>query len=139
MTPYEYQQLANRTLCDQSNAIDRMCAGRRLSPINCTDGELIPVTLNHSIIGMCGEVGELAAELQRWIYYGKELNIKNIKEELGDVLWYIAEACNALGINMEDLMKWNIEKLKARYPERYTDQLADEENRDKLKELAAIK
>jgi NTP pyrophosphatase (non-canonical NTP hydrolase) len=95
------------------------------------------IRLNHSIIGLCGELGELAGTVERYVYYGqKELDRNNIYEELGDCLWYIAQACNALGFKLEDVMASNIAKLKTRYPDKYTDEMAA--NRDTKAEQKAL-
>lgn len=84
------------------------------------------------------EGGELLSAMQRWIWYRKELDEANVKEELGDVMWYIAEVCNALGYDLGEIMAANITKLRARYPEQYSDVLAAEENRDRAKEAIAM-
>lgn len=105
------------------------------------ENDLIPIRLNHSIIGLSGEVGELATLLQKIVYYGKEMSKEEIKlkfkEEFGDCLWYLAEGMNALGLDMTEVMEANIAKLKVRYPEKYTDVLADK--RDLAAEEAALK
>ena len=49
-----------------------------------------------------------------------EVNLEHMKKELGDCLWMIAEACNALGTDIDTVMQMNIDKLKARYPEGFT-------------------
>jgi len=58
--------------------------------------------------------------LKRFKFYNKPVDIANVKEELGDLLWYIAVACDALGVSMEKLMAMNIEKLSVRYPEKFS-------------------
>lgn len=50
-------------------------------------------------------------------YQGHKLDPEHLEKELGDCLWMIAEACTALGWNMETVMQTNIEKLRARYPD----------------------
>lgn len=127
MDSNEYQKLAARTECDQGKAYQRIASG-----------EQVFTRLNHAILGMTGEVGELAAAIERWIHYGKPLDTVNVKEELGDLLWYIALACNAMGFDLSRVMSLNIEKLQRRYPERYTDEAADEENRDRQAERAVL-
>ena len=123
MDPLTYQTLAQRTMADQEAATERV-----KYYYNFTKDEdrqpfsVIPMQLFHAGIGMASEAGEYVAELQRWIYYGKELNVANIKEEIGDMLWYVAEACNALGLDMGEIMEANIRKLKIRYPHKYTDE-----------------
>ena len=99
--------------------------------------DLVPVRLNHAVIGIANEAGELAAELQRWLYYGKGLSRMAFKEELGDLLWYAALACNALGLDMGEVMAANIRKLECRYPHKYADRFAAE--RDKDAEREALK
>jgi NTP pyrophosphatase (non-canonical NTP hydrolase) len=89
-------------------------------------------------MGISGEAGEISAAIERWIYYGKPLDLVNVKEELGDLLWYTAEMCNALGFDMGEVMAANIAKLRQRYPDRYTDTLAAEENRDRAAERAVL-
>ncbi len=158
MTPDVYQKLAQRTECNQRNSLMRMTD----SFIDAEDVDpnqepqhtmLAQVRLNHSIIGLAGETGELASLLQKWIYYGKEFKEKEdceegaVKEELktklieeyGDILWYVAEGLNTLGVSMEYVMRANIAKLKIRYPDKYTDFHAEETNRDLVKEEEAIK
>lgn len=67
-------------------------------------------------LGMCGESGEVADIIKKHIFQGHDLKVDKIREEAGDVLWYIAIICEALGITIEDLMEDNIRKLSARYP-----------------------
>lgn len=118
MTPNEYQQLALRTRCPQPTALAQLV----------TAPDMVP--LLHSVIGLTGEAGELASAIQKWMYYGKPLDETNVVEEFGDALWYIAEGLEAIGWNMEDVMKLNIQKLQKRYPEKFTEELAAEENRN---------
>ena len=71
--------------------------------------------LRHAVFGLTSEAGEVAGIMQK-IYQGHEFDEEHIKKELGDCLWMIAEACEALGFDMNDVMRTNIDKLKARYP-----------------------
>lgn len=139
-TPIVYQQLASRTECNQSKSRDRMAGVKCLDPIEIDNNspECQPIRLNHAVLGLTGEVGELAGAVERWIYYGKELDSVNIKEETGDCLWYLALLCNNMGFDMGEIMTANIAKLKQRYPAKYTDYHAAEENRDRAKERVAL-
>lgn len=128
MTPNQYQDLAARTDPDRTHqVVDKIT-------------EIAPsgAWLVHAHIGLSGEVGELAAAIQRWLYYNKELDRTNVIEELGDLCWYLVQACRAMDVKLEDVMEANINKLKFRYPERYTDFHAAEENRDRAGERASI-
>lgn len=72
--------------------------------------------LTNAALGLCGEAGEVADIVKKWKYQGHDLDHDAIRKELGDVLWYVAEACEGMGISMADIMHENIEKLKKRYP-----------------------
>lgn len=71
--------------------------------------------LNHAVFGLASEAGEVSGIMQK-VFQGHEFEIEHMKKELGDCLWMIAEACEALGTSVDDIMKMNIDKLKARYP-----------------------
>lgn len=72
--------------------------------------------LYHAVFGLTSEAGEVAGILQK-TYQGHDMDGQHLTKELGDCLWMIAEACEALNTTMEAVMELNIEKLKARYPE----------------------
>ena len=75
--------------------------------------------VDHAVFGLTSEAGEVAGILQK-VYQGHEFDKEHIKKELGDCLWMIAEACEALDLDMDDVMQTNIDKLKARYPEGFS-------------------
>lgn len=62
--------------------------------------------------------------MKKHTVYGANLNRINAIEELGDLLWYIAYACETLGIDMDEVAQQNMFKLSLRYPETYSDLLA---------------
>ena len=86
--------------------------------------------LLHSVMGLSGEMGEFTDSVKKSIMYGKELDVKNLKEEIGDLLWYMSIALDSLGSSFEEVMKLNHDKLEARYPGGFTEKLAVE-RRDK--------
>ena len=70
-------------------------------------------------IGLSGEVGEFNDIVKKCIFQGKEMDedtVTKLKSELGDVLWYVAQGCLALGTDIEDLIDINTAKLEKRYP-----------------------
>lgn len=75
--------------------------------------------LHHAVFGLTSEAGEVAWILQK-VYQGHDFDTSHMMLELGDCLWMIAEACEALGIGMDDVMQANIEKLKKRYPDGFS-------------------
>jgi len=91
------------------------------------------VRLLHAVMGMVTEAGELATELKKFIFYGKALDKVNLQEEVGDSLWYAGLATDIMKTTMDDIMSGNIEKLKKRYPDKFSESHAL--NRDKDREL----
>jgi len=71
----------------------------------------------HAVLGIVTEAGELADAMKKNLAYRKELDTVNIKEELGDLMFYIQMACNHFGFKLEDVIETNIRKLQRRYPE----------------------
>lgn len=71
-------------------------------------------------VGMSAESGEFTEIIKKIIFQGKPVNDENLfhlKRELGDVIWYLTQACIGLGISLEDIIQMNFEKLSSRYPE----------------------
>lgn len=90
----EYQQLALRTAnSDNPNEL-----------------------LLNGVLGLCGESGEVADLVKKYLFQGHNLDSEKVVKELGDVCWYIAIIAKALDVDLETVMEVNIEKLKMRYP-----------------------
>lgn len=71
-------------------------------------------------VGITAEGGEFAEIVKKMCFQGKpynEANRDHMIVELGDVMWYIAQACIALGVSFDDIIIRNVNKLSARYPE----------------------
>ena len=71
-------------------------------------------------IGINAEGGEFLEIVKKIAFQGKEFTAgekEHLKVELGDVLWYVAQACIALYLSLDDVLARNISKLSARYPE----------------------
>lgn len=95
MTFQEYQQLALRT-----------------APVPSYETE----DLLHGAAGVCTEAGELMDIFKKHEFYGKEIDLVNVMEEVSDVLWYLALICRYGGFTLEECAEANIRKLKMRYP-----------------------
>ena len=83
-------------------------------------GDVAIQRLLTAAVGISAEGGEFMEIVKKVIFQGKpynEENIHHLKIELGDVLWYVAQACIALDISLDDLCDMNITKLEKRYPE----------------------
>lgn len=90
----------------------------------------------HMVFGLVTESSEIADVYKKYIAYGKPLDDVNIKEELGDLLFFIEGLMYFKGWNIEEVRAMNIEKLKTRYPDKYNDFRAL--NRDLNKERETL-
>ena len=71
-------------------------------------------------VGMSAEGGEFLEIVKKMIFQGKPYNddnVRHLKIELGDVLWYVAQACMALDISLDEITDMNIDKLSKRFPD----------------------
>ena len=70
-------------------------------------------------VGMSAEAGEFTEVVKKIVFQGKPVNEDNLfhlKRELGDIMWYVAQACIGLNITLDEIIEMNVDKLKARYP-----------------------
>ena len=74
----------------------------------------------HMVLGMQTESAELADVFKKKLAYGKEIDWVNIKEEIGDQMWYIVNMCNINGWDLRDILETNIKKLEKRYPDNFS-------------------
>ena len=74
----------------------------------------------HMVLGCATEAGEMIDMMKKHLYYGKKVDITNLKEEIGDTLWYVANLLDILHSSFEEVMEMNIRKLRKRYPEKFT-------------------
>lgn len=85
-------------------------------PLSIQQYELI-----HAVLGLASEVGELAGTIKKHVIYGQPLDTDNLVEEQGDLDWYGALLLTAIGELRSIIMEKNIDKLRKRYPEGYSD------------------
>jgi len=123
MNANEFQKLAVRTKAKTTHEIN-------VHILNKTD-------LLHAALGLATEVGEFVDALKKHIFYGAPFDRINAIEELGDILWYVAEGAEALNCDLSVVMEANIAKLRTRYPEQFTSDKAV--NRDLKAEAAVLK
>ena len=75
--------------------------------------------LTTAAVGISAEGGEFMEIVKKMVFQGKPWNDDNREHliiELGDVMWYVMQACMALDVTLEDVVAGNVEKLKKRYP-----------------------
>ena len=94
MTADEYQDKSRRTIDDNLTEVDIQ---------------------DHALFGLMSEVGEVASLFQH-VYQGEKFSVDRFIDEMGDVMWMIAELCTGLGVSLNTVLKNNVEKLLKRYP-----------------------
>lgn len=103
MIANDYQHKASRTLIEKPD-------------FQITDEQ---VMITWTAMGLAGEAGEVAELVKKGIYHQKGIDRETLKNELGDVLWYLSGLAHQHGITLDEIMQHNISKLEARYPDGY--------------------
>ena len=73
--------------------------------------------LSNMVMGIAGESGEVADVIKKHLYQGHELDVAHLKEELGDVMFYIVNLATVLELDICEVLEDNINKLRKRYPQ----------------------
>lgn len=109
-------------------------------PIAQSEFGEVPEAILHGIVGIISEAGELADFLLAVIYGRDELDIPNLREEMGDLQWYQARIADYLGEGFGAWQKGNIAKLDVRHRQHtggFNPAAATEDGRDRAAEQAA--
>lgn len=125
MDPLTYVDNAIRTEGDPFAAIARLLYGPTLPEgwelaMPSTAEGVFLARLLHSAQGLMTESGEFMDVVKRAMQYGKPVDKINLLEELGDQCWYIAIALHALGSSFPEIMARNIDKLRVRFPDKFS-------------------
>ena len=114
--PNKYIEFVRQTTSPASSEYPKL-----VERLNELEGQGADVShLMTAAFGMSAEAGEFTEVVKKIFLQGKPYNEDNIfhmKRELGDLCWYLAQACIALDITFEEVLEMNYEKLSARYPE----------------------
>lgn len=86
--------------------------------------ESATLTQLHAAVGISGEAGEILDAVKKAWAYNKPLDVANVHEELGDILFYVQAMCNCFGWTLTEIKESNMAKLIKRYPTEYSDQAA---------------
>tara|TARA_B100000035_G_scaffold224823_1_gene193312 strand:+ start:1198 stop:1620 length:423 start_codon:yes stop_codon:yes gene_type:complete len=111
----KYKEFVQGVTSQESNETHALC--NQLQSLE-QSGVNMALLLTGSI-GIASEGGEFAEIVKKCIFQGKPLDADtqfHIKRELGDIMWYWTNSCRALGLDPNDVIAENVEKLKARYP-----------------------
>ena len=112
----KYADFVLAVCSDPSKAVDAFVS--RVKELDETTGVNIPLLLTAGI-GLGSEGGEFQEIVKKVLFQGKPLSddtVFHLKRELGDIAWYWANACNALGLDPNEVLAENVHKLESRYP-----------------------
>ncbi len=100
----------------------------RIKPGEAILASLTPekVHMWHMVSGIAGEAGEVLDAVKKWAVYGKDLDVDNVIEELGDLEFYIAGARRYVSKSRDEILSQNMSKLSVRYKDGYSDKAAIE-------------
>jgi len=114
-------------LLDYTRFVDEVTSDASKNPEDFSDAldiieeqGVAPERILTAALGICAEGGEFTEVVKKCVFQGKPMDEHtqyHLKRELGDICWYIAQACIALDISIEDVLYMNIEKLESRYPD----------------------
>jgi len=113
----KYIEFVRQTTSPASSDFAQLLA--RMTELEATHDADVPRLLT-AALGMSAEAGEFTEIVKKIVFQGKPVNQENLfhlKRELGDIMWYVSQACIGLDISIEEVIQMNFEKLSARYPE----------------------
>tara|TARA_B100000902_G_scaffold394842_1_gene452049 strand:+ start:1210 stop:1614 length:405 start_codon:yes stop_codon:yes gene_type:complete len=111
-----YKDFVQGVTSEASNSSVEM--SNRIASLENETGTNIALLMTGAI-GIASEGGEFAEIIKKCVFQGKPMDDETIfhcKRELGDIMWYWINSCRALGLDPNDVVQENVEKLKARYP-----------------------
>ena len=124
----EYTDFVDKVTSESSKSSDKM--RERIDYLNSRDIEMS--RLLTAGIGLSGEVGEFNEIIKKVMFQEKtfdDVAHEHMKRELGDIMWYVAQACLALKVDLVDVINGNKEKLSKRFPQKQFNE-QDDANRD---------
>lgn len=89
----------------------------------CSRG-VLPATLEREpavgfALGLAGETGEVVDDIKKKYFHGRDIDDNHTIEELGDVMWYVANLATQYGVTLDEIITRNRDKLLKRYPDMY--------------------
>lgn len=111
-----YQKFVQEVTSKESNST--MVLNNHLIDLDRDTGVNIALLLTGSI-GIASEGGEFSEIVKKCVFQGKPLDDEtkfHIKRELGDIMWYWINSCRAMGLDPNEVIEENVNKLKSRYP-----------------------
>ena len=113
----KYKEFVQGVTSEASNSSVEMA--NRMEALENETGKNIALLMTGAI-GIASEGGEFSEIVKKCVFQGKPLDDETIfhcKRELGDIMWYWISSCRALGLDPNEVIEENVNKLKARYPD----------------------
>lgn len=104
MNAADYQEQAARTQIDQPD-------------FDIPRHEMMAVW---NALGFAGKAGDVAELIKKGVFHRRRIDPVELEREIGDVLWYVSALCTNLGLDLDEIMQANLQKLKVRYPDAYS-------------------
>lgn len=126
----KYTKFVDAVTSQESNNFDHLL--RRINELRNNSSVNISLLMTAGI-GLASEGGEFNEIVKKILFQGKPLNeetVFHMKRELGDVIWYWANACRSLGLEPNDVIAENVNKLESRYPGGKFDAFYSENRKD---------
>jgi NTP pyrophosphatase (non-canonical NTP hydrolase) len=103
--------------------------------------QLTPQQANllHMAVGVSGEAGELLDAIKKHCVYQKQIDLNNVMEEAGDILFYLTGLLSELDMTIEECINANMDKLSKRYPQGTYSNTAAIARADKLSDTLEVK
>lgn len=108
----KFQELSKRTM---PNQVPTSLSGSNVEQLLATS------SLTNYALGLSGESGEVVDIIKKHVFHGHSLDKDKIVKELGDVMHYVAGIATLLEIELPEVLKGNIDKLKKRFPEGFSE------------------
>ena len=113
--PQKYQEFVDAVTSNESKNYSDFA--QRIAILQ--DQDFPTERLLTAAVGMSAESGEFTEVIKKIIFQGKPVNEENLfhlKRELGDIMWYVMQACMGLDITLDEVIEMNVDKLVKRYP-----------------------
>ena len=113
----KYKEFVQGVTSEASNSSVEMA--NRMEALENETGKNIALLMTGAI-GIASEGGEFSEIVKKCVFQGKPLDDETVfhcKRELGDIMWYWISSCRALGLDPNEVIEENVNKLKARYPD----------------------
>lgn len=123
-----YEQVEQKGTDEEKKILEQM--DEQLARMKRVDADTI-----HGILGLFSEACELVQAVMKYVEEGEQVDVVNVREELGDLQWYMAILANATETSFSNMCIKNITKLRSRFPDKFTKEKSDNRDLDKERKI----